>query len=217
MARKNLCQQCGKEFFKIHNPNRVYRFCSKRCSGLSTNTDGLDLGHGWNKGKIGLMSWMNISGLSLGRAWNKGLKKQKFCKNCGNPIIDKYNQNIYCSIECFKNGTTAEKHYNWLGGITPEIRRIRNQSSYLKWARDVKKRDGYRCQICGEVGGILNSHHIKTFSKFPELRFELNNGITLCKKCHDTHTHKQEEKLEGYFYSILERDTANKEETCPSF
>ena len=55
---------------------------------------------------------------------------------------------------------------------------------YQEWRRDVFERDNYVCVLCKQRGGKLNAHHIKPFAKYPEYRFELNNGITLCKSCH---------------------------------
>lgn len=51
-------------------------------------------------------------------------------------------------------------------------------------AGNLFKRDNYTCQHCNKKGGELNAHHIKTFAKFPELRFDVNNGLTLCKNYH---------------------------------
>ena len=62
--------------------------------------------------------------------------------------------------------------------------RIRNSKEYQEWRSDVFERDHYICQNCGQVGGSLNAHHIKSFKDYPDLRLDVNNGITLCLKCH---------------------------------
>lgn len=54
------------------------------------------------------------------------------------------------------------------------------------WRKAVFARDDYTCQACGERGGYLEAHHDLPFAYFPELRFELLNGSTLCRPCHDT-------------------------------
>ena len=69
-------------------------------------------------------------------------------------------------------------------GVTPIDKIIRCSSVYKKWRTDVFKRDDYTCQTCGERGGVLRADHIKPFAFFPELRFELSNGRTLCDPCH---------------------------------
>lgn len=66
---------------------------------------------------------------------------------------------------------------------------------YKLWRKAVFKRDNYTCIWCGIKGsepkGFLNADHIKPFSLYPELRFELSNGRTLCVPCHKkTDTYK---------------------------
>jgi hypothetical protein len=72
----------------------------------------------------------------------------------------------------------------WKGGITPLNERIRKSLEYKQWIKSVFKRDNYTCQKCFNIGNKLQTHHIKSFSTNPELRFIVDNGITLCKKCH---------------------------------
>jgi hypothetical protein len=77
------------------------------------------------------------------------------------------------------------KHWNWKGGRTWE--RFRDPR-YLSWRKAVLERDGYRCQSCGrqcrkhEKG--LAAHHIEAWSDAPTLRFDIDNGMTLCRQCH---------------------------------
>lgn len=60
----------------------------------------------------------------------------------------------------------------------------RFSSEYSRWRTEVFKRDDYICQCCKQKGGSLTAHHMNGFAKFPEQRFDLDNGLTLCKMCH---------------------------------
>lgn len=65
-----------------------------------------------------------------------------------------------------------------------ERERERKYPAYYDWRRSVYERDDYTCQCCGQVGGVLNAHHIESFSRVRELRTDVGNGITLCGDCH---------------------------------
>lgn len=81
----------------------------------------------------------------------------------------------------------GEKHYNWKGGITPQNARIRRSMEYRLWRDAVYKRDNYTCVWCGETkSGSFHADHIKPFAQYPELRFAIDNGRTLCVECHKT-------------------------------
>ena len=72
----------------------------------------------------------------------------------------------------------------WKGSITDENKMARKTLEYKLWREAVFTRDDWTCQECGERGGELHPHHIKPFALFPELRTAIDNGITLCRKCH---------------------------------
>jgi hypothetical protein len=69
-------------------------------------------------------------------------------------------------------------------GKTNEDGLLRKSQNYRIWRKSVFERDGYACVECGQVGGRLNADHIKPWSLFPELRFEIENGRTMCEPCH---------------------------------
>lgn len=76
------------------------------------------------------------------------------------------------------------KSPNWKGGITSENVRIRTSIEYRFWVEANMARDNYTCQKYQIRGGKLAVHHILNFSQYPELRFAIDNGITLSEKAH---------------------------------
>lgn len=86
----------------------------------------------------------------------------------------------------------GENNVNWRGGVTSEHEKIRKSVEYKEWRKSVFERDKYTCQVCSvrsEKGKrvYLEADHIKPFALYPDLRFEISNGRTLCKECHYKH------------------------------
>jgi len=133
------------------------------------------------------------------KAWNKGKKmsleaiEKNRQEKLAHPI--RYWLGKHLSVETKKKLSIShigknkgKKHWNWQGGKTPRFHHSTSSPQYKKWRSDVFTRDNWTCQTCGikgcETGGYLVAHHIKSWAKYPELRFDVNNGITLCLECH---------------------------------
>jgi len=86
----------------------------------------------------------------------------------------------------FKKGLcVGDKSPNWKGGITLENHLLRTSTKYKEWQHSVFVRDNYTCQECGLIGVYFHAHHVKPFAIYPESRFDVDNGVTLCRgKCH---------------------------------
>lgn len=158
------CKQCGKRFNKKVNTSiknwLKSKYCSTSCCRLNTCF------------KKGLTPWSKSQkGIHLSKSsefkkgmtpWNKGLKG-------------------------YRAGVLNNK---WKGGVTPEMAKIRKSKESIEWRKAVFTRDDFTCKDCGTRGAQLNAHHIKEFYLYPELRFDLSNGVTLCKSCHKArHAH----------------------------
>lgn len=79
----------------------------------------------------------------------------------------------------------GENHHWWKGGLTTINNKIRHSLEYKLWRTSVFVRDNRTCIWCGSKEDI-QADHIKPFAYFPELRFAIDNGRTLCKSCHKT-------------------------------
>lgn len=138
------------------------------------------------------------------RCFGLGIAKWKNCPNCNGLF---YNwRNKYCSWDCkvlAQVGVKATEEHKknlsvahmgkrkgplnnmWKGGVTAINDVIRTSTKYKQWRYRVFNRDKFLCRIGGKKhGSRLNAHHIKSFAKYPKLRFVLSNGITLCESCH---------------------------------
>lgn len=126
--------------------------------------------------------------------WNAHPKKGIHLSEKTKIMISKKNKGRKHSLEerirksLVKRG---EKSHFWKGGINPINKKIRKSLDYKLWREAVLKRDNYTCLWCGVrfikgVTGriIIHADHIKPFSLYPKLRFNIDNGRTLCIACH---------------------------------
>lgn len=156
----------------------------------------INVGNNWNKGKKFSDEHKRKIGLAgLGKKWtpeqreriNESRKryiytdehrKNNSIAQKGKVLSDETKKKISDGL---KGKNLGEKRWNWNGGIS---RDKHGTPENMQWRSDVFQRDNWTCQTCGLRGCYLEAHHIKSWAKYPELRYELNNGVTLCKDCH---------------------------------
>lgn len=121
--------------------------------------------------------------------WAIKRRKRHFCsKECSNLGSHKFRKGIRPKN---LDSLLGINHWNWKGGVTPKNRLIRGTQEYKLWREAVFKRDNWTCIWCGirskkGTQVYLQADHIKPFAQYPELRFAIDNGRTLCLDCHKT-------------------------------
>ena len=129
-------------------------------------------------------------------------KYRDLCKSCsilGRKHTEETRQRMIKSKQNISKETrqkmsmaqSGNKHPNWNPNLTDENRQhTRHYPEYVQWRKKVFERDSYTCQICYELGVYLNAHHLDGYAENPEIRTTLENGITLCKTCHNNFHHR---------------------------
>jgi hypothetical protein len=114
----------------------------------------------------------------------KGVKQPDRCGEKHHYYGKKRSEEVKMKISLSRKGkATGESNTNWKGGISSA-----NNKDRVGFSRDVRvyvlERDNFTCQICNQHGGYLQIDHIKSWSDFPELRFNTDNCRTVCMACH---------------------------------
>ena len=98
----------------------------------------------------------------------------------------------------------GNKHPRWIEDKSKLKKSDRQSgSAYGYWRKMVKERDGGKCRINNrDCNSQLHAHHILNWKEYPELRYEINNGITLCH-AHHPMTRAEEKRLIPKFQELV--------------
>jgi len=134
-----------------------------------------------------------VCSIECSNKWQSRNRVKRECIICAKsfsvaPSTVKYRPAFICSKECHsqhkRNRQIGERSHRWKGGLTAQVLLDRQSLPYKQWRTAVFQRDDFTCQLCNVRGGKLSAHHIKEYSKHPELRLAIDNGICLCWPCH---------------------------------
>lgn len=137
---------------------------------------------------------------------------QKYCsQKCYRsvPISDSYREKM--RNLAIKNGNIpphrkSKDHYRWIKDRNLVVginNRAFHDPESKQWRRSVLERDGFRCKISNEdCLGKIEAHHILGWKSHPELRYQINNGITLCH-FHHPRRREDEKRLTPYFKELV--------------
>jgi len=177
------CKQCGR-----HYVGRGRRFCGNSCRVTWTNLHrnvakridvrakiaAARLGKPTTLGMVYSAQWRQNIGLALKgkkhsirwkRAISRGLRRAG--------VRPPRNDHLVGPV-----------HPNWKGGHSRARGKDYNSPAYRAFRASVLKRDNWKCQDCKKRGGRLQVHHLKAWGPHPQLRYSIENAVTLCRPCH---------------------------------
>lgn len=159
------CEFCSKEFSVIPARESVAKYCSRPCMHEAMRQRSPEQHPRW-----------------------KGGERSKTCQHCntvfewnGQPY-QTWEKQKFCSKQCADKGGLryhGEDHPNW----KEETRRKQRRGKHGSWSRAVISRDNATCQMCGATEQ-LQAHHICSYADYPDKRWDVSNGLTVCFSCH---------------------------------
>lgn len=207
-----ICKVCKKDFTVPQ-----YRIDPMYCSRLCQNRDKKGpTAPRWKGGVVLIVPCMDCGTREKGSV-------SKRCKQCSDKLRSGENNPAWkggkskcsdCGIEVAYQSTTCNacqgarmsgpSHFNWISDRTKLAKRQeRNDSAYQNWRKQVWLRDNFTCKIANpDCEGHIEAHHILTWRDYSELRYEVNNGITLCH-AHHPRKRAEEKRLIPTFQELV--------------
>ena len=180
------CDECGKVFSttKYRITRNGHQLC-RQCALRAKQRKDLPVGSRW--GRLTVLGPSERIGYSICRCE---------CGTIGEHSNVELKRHTTKSCGCYrreKSSDTAKKylprlsganHPNWKGGITDERHIVESSKEYKAFRLTVLERDGNRCRKCGKSEDLC-VHHVLDFMAHPEMRCNADNGVTLCRSCHE--------------------------------
>ena len=192
------CKHCNKEFEKR---NKRTQYCSRVC------------GYASKERSEKIRKTASREPINLN------------CLNCGNdfkvrPCMSK--KRLYCSLTCVYKSEEYRAKRAEIGRKICSGKMGKNHPAYIKdrslikisdrhsadalyyeWRNKVYLRDNWKCKIGNQdCDGRIEAHHILPWRDYPELRYNENNGITLCHS-HHPRKYEDEKRLTPYFQELV--------------
>lgn len=173
------CAHCDKELEPVLSRRKgsFYKFCSRSC--YHSSTKGVRLtGRKLEKSRLSIKKATEL------RRKDPGVRSRWIAK--------------------MSEVQKGEKNSSWVKDRSKLVNQAdRNSYQYLEWAESVRERDGRKCRIGNSnCHYILEVHHILSWREYPELRFNINNGITLCR-AHHPRKRAEEKRLIPVFQELV--------------
>lgn len=198
---KMVCPCCGKHYERFAKVLfNTGNFLCQECSLNNIHKKTLEVGAKYNKLTV-LRDY--TTGRSMVKCdcgvvkevdnWN--LKSGK-TKSCGCIISEKLKEHRKKN----PGAQSGENNPNWKGGISGYRNRFMSTNEYKEWRIEVFGRDEYKCVCCGVNSNTLEAHHVLPYASNEDMRTDVSNGVTMCRKHH------------AEFHSIYGRASIGKEE-----
>lgn len=173
----------------------------------------------WNKGKTGHKLNFSLEQrqklaehmrkVATKRKWTKSQKDEARKRATGNTnrLGKQHSPETILKMSIAQKNRFQDKtkHPRWIDDRTRLSKgdEYRNNPAHFNWAMCVKKRDGWKCRIADHnCSGRMEAHHILGWKSHPDLRYQINNGITLCH-FHHPRSRAKEAELSPYFQKLV--------------